>query len=226
MTIHPNSKAYHGDPNFRPYALELAKAVAHRVAIMWPEKKIEYDHSKGPGCGLCEAPNRETIDRMLLTGAETKSIRKAAPTYVHYQQERFLKHRDFHLMPFIAREVKPEYQNLMEIPYPSDGDVLQKGWWYLMRTYAISQRAYHDGDTNVALNALKEMRKVDVEMVISSRSNLTDTPPNTLEIGGDTPASAFPNHDDRLNRAFARSAAPKAEVSDAPIETESSPGTE
>jgi hypothetical protein len=217
---------YQGDPKFKPVSLELAKAIAHRVGVLWGEKKNEYDASRGPVCKVCDSPNREKIDRMLLAGAEARSMRLAAPDLVRYQLWQFLSHRDKHLMPFIAAEVKPEYESLMEMPYPSDGDALAKGWWYLMRTYALSQRAFHDGEVSVALNCLKEMRKVDVEMVLPRQELPADKTPLLGEPDPKPAADTFPNHDERLNRAFARSAAPKPEVSDAPIETESSRVTE
>jgi hypothetical protein len=213
------------NPDWKPMTAEVAQAMAHRVAEVWKIKKREYTQGNNP-CRLCTHPDRETIDRMLLSGAQIVAIREEMGVVGKVKAQswmpgRFFKHRDNHLMPFIEREIKPASLALFELPYPADGSRDRKDWWYLMRYYGLSEQAFKNGNLMVALNCLRSMREMDVEIMSRAKE------PKQIE-GEVQPAltETFPNHDDRLSRAFARSAAPKPEVSDAPIETESSRVTE
>jgi hypothetical protein len=71
-----------------------------------------------------------------------------------------------HLLPLIESEIRPSTDTLLTVPYPRDGTVPEKGWWYLSQLAGVRERALRNDQLSVAVTCLREMRRVDQEMII------------------------------------------------------------
>jgi hypothetical protein len=187
------------DVPFQAVPYEIAKAISRRVQFIYKEKGDEWK-PKGPnGCQICDHDKREVIDTLLLMGANYSAIRRAmgeSDFRSKWTRARFMRHRDYHLRPLIEAEVNPASVWLRMLPYPNDGDRQTKGWWYLLRCQGMMDEAQAANQLGTALNCLKEMRAIDMEMLARSPRQVSRD--LTALAGAAEPGS-------KLERAFKRS---------------------
>jgi hypothetical protein len=150
---------------FIPWGPESAASIAHRVKVVW-DSNPEYQRRqlRNP-CRLCHDPEREKFDRLILMGTASLRISQEMGGR-KYTGLQITNHRDRHLLPLIESEIKPSLDVLSAVPYPRDGTVPEKGWWYLSQLAGVRERALRNDQLSVAVTCLREMRQVDQEMII------------------------------------------------------------
>lgn len=208
---------------FKPLPRHMANAISAQVQVIFAANPADY-LPKGPNpCALCVHGKRFEIDSQLLQGIGVPAIRETMGLmegkdtkqrrYLRdglWPRARFLRHRDYHLLPIVQNEVQLNADALMDLPYPKDGSERDKAWWYLLRCYSIHEKEVRAGNMTSALSALKEMRRVDIEMPSAPIKQAT------VAASNDEIPKEFPEDEDRLKLAFERSRVRKAQ----PVEVE------
>jgi hypothetical protein len=206
---------------FSPYSYEVARVLARKATELYQASSTFRTTNARP-CALCVHPQREEIDYQLLIDAKGPALRLAAgrdpafdgPDRGRWAKDRFIAHRDRHLLPLIRDGVALALTKIEDMPYPKDAATKDRGYWYLMRAFMIHEDARKDGKHMAALMALKEMRAVDVEMLggISVPADSRRLPPPPAE---SEQAEEFSDRDNKLMAAFAKSR-PKQPIEDVP----------
>ena len=195
--------------DFLPYAPEIARALAHQAYVLYKQSGVLNLFGGSPNpCKLCIHPWREEIDYNLLIDSDARTLlevtrRDKSDPYdgsVWRYKTRFMGHRDKHLMPLIKNGVTPSLARIEDMPFPHDGDRRDRGYWYLMRAFAIHAEAMKAEKWVVALSALKDMRETDQEML-----NWQPMKPALQGPVAEPPPEAFSDRDSKLMQAFAKS---------------------
>ena len=117
-----------------------------------------------PGDG--HDPEREKFDRLILMGTASLRISQEMGGR-KYTGLRMTNHRDRHLLPLDpVRDISLTLDVLLAVPYPRDGTVPERGWCILSQLAGVREIALREGELNVAVTCLREMRTVDKEMLI------------------------------------------------------------
>jgi len=194
---------------FVPYPPEVARGLAHQAFVLYKAAPMFQSNNFFP-CALCTHENREEIDYQLLIDAAGPELRAAAgrdpdsngPDRGRWAKHRFTAHRDKHLLPIIENAAMPAFSRMIHhgTPLPVEADKRERGYWYLIRAFAIHAEAMKGKKLMPALLALREMRAIDVEMIAANPMKpVAPTGPD------EPPPEGFADKDEKLLAAFSKS---------------------
>jgi hypothetical protein len=150
--------------DFVPYGPEIARNIAKKIKALWDSSPEYRRRQLRHMCKLCHDPKRELLDYMILIGSPHHQVCREISSG-KYTGLQVVRHRDKHLLPLIRSELRPDVETLATIPYPKDGTLAERGFWYLGQLNGVKELALKEGKLNDAARALHEMYVIDKEMI-------------------------------------------------------------
>lgn len=198
---------------FRAHKPEEARLLARKAKELF--KKTSHVVGLGESrCRICNHPQREEIDYLVLIGAPLRAMQEAMGVQEkNWTRGQFQNHRDNHLVPLIMTEVVPSLSNLIMLPHPREGGVRDRAEWYFIQAYGIYLELANQGKGMQALTALQHMRDIDFEYLAIPVEKQAQPTEETLPVVSDGPIEL--RNRDKMLKAIELSAVRRVKVDEA-----------